>query len=134
MPPTRFKLRRETLNLIKGEGKLVLAELYEFLDARTTLKPPRYKDKECGYTVGGSLQCQLHVDLNLWHYRLTRSSDPLLIYQWLPDYLNVVGLANHSDIFSGNGDKWCHEWHRFIDWENNEHERDALVQRFGPLP
>ncbi len=131
--PIGFRLARSTLTLVRREGRLAETELVDFIEARTNGRAPRFKDKECGYSPSGHVDCQLHLDLRLWHYRLTVHSDPLLIYQDFTWHLNVVGVATHQDIFFGDGERWCHEWQEYIDWDGHEEKLDALNRWFGPL-
>lgn len=133
MEPARFRLPRRTLALVRRAGRLAEGELYDFIEARINYRQPRFKDKECGYSNNGNVECQLHVDLRLWHYRLTAHPDPLLIYQELDGFLNFVGVATHEDIFFGSGERWCHEFQETIIWDGHEDKLDTLNELFGPL-
>lgn len=121
------------LTAARNYGRQVEAELDAFIKARLEGRAPRFRDKACGVTASGRVDCKLHIDLNLWHYRLTANADPILIYQPLPHIFNMVAIVFHDEIFHGRACRWCHEWQEWIDWDGHEDKLDALNALFGPL-
>ena len=124
---------KEVRARVRAFGSLAEQDLTRFIEAKFSgLTPPRL-DKPCGWNRHGVVICQMHIDLNLWHYRLTDQADPLLMYQQFPDLLHVFGVTFHDDIFHGNDRQWCRAWQEAIIWEGFEHHRESLNRAFSGL-
>lgn len=124
---------KEVRARVRAFGALAGQDLDRFIEAKFDGLPPPRLDKPCGWNRYGTVVCQMHIDLNLGHYRLTDHADPLLMYQQFPEQLSVFGLTFHDDIFHGNERRWCHAWQEAIIWEGNEHHLEALNRAFGDL-
>jgi hypothetical protein len=127
----RYRCPKHLLSRIRSFG--LESELEKFTDAKDAGEPPPRYDKPCGYDKNNQIDCQLHIDLCLRHYRLTESADPLLIYQEIDDFLQIVGICRHSEIFEGRGERWCHEWQNTICWDGHKDKLEALNQRYGAV-
>ncbi len=130
----KLRMPKYVLAQARAFGRQVEAELDHFISAKMSGKLTRRLDKPCGYGADGSVQCQIHIDLCLRHYRLTAHADPLLIYQEYDDLLWVVGITRHEDIFFGRDRLWCYEWAQVIDWEGCDDQWDQLCQEFKDYP
>jgi hypothetical protein len=130
----KLRMPKYVLAQARAFGRQVEAELDHFIEAKMNGRPTRRLDKPCGYGADGSVQCQIHIDLRLRHYRLTAHADPLLIYQEYDDLLWIVGITRHEDIFSGRGRLWCYKWGALIFWEGCEDQFDQLRAEFKDHP
>ena len=124
---------KAVLARVRAVGALAEQDLRKFIEAKFNETVPPRLDKPCGRDRFGNILCQMHLDIALWHYRLTDHSDPLLMYQKFDGLLHVFGLTNHNDVFHGNERRWCHEWQHSIIWENNEHHLQSLNDEFGAI-
>jgi hypothetical protein len=111
-------------------GAKAEADLREFLSAKMDGSNLRRLDKPCGKDRKGLVVCQEQIDLCMRHYRFTPSDDPLLMYQEFPDFLWLVGVANHHDVFQGRERLWCYNWRHAIYWEECPHHLVALTTEF----
>ncbi|MEI9887075.1 MAG: hypothetical protein WDN08_11350 [Rhizomicrobium sp.] len=118
---------------VRAFGALAEQDLQKFIEAKFRGLPTPRLDKPCGRDKLGNVVCQMHLDLNLGHYRLTDHADPLLMYQQFPELLYVFGVTFHEDIFHGNELRWCHAWQHALIWEGCEHHLDNLNRAFGDL-
>lgn len=131
--PVPYYLPRHVVAAVRRYGGRVERDLDAFIEAKLSNRPAPRKDKPCGIGFAGKVECQLHPDLNLWHYRLTAHADPILIYQPLPHIFQIVAVSFHEEIFQGRGLKWCHAWQEAICWDGHTDKLAALNLQFGPL-
>jgi hypothetical protein len=129
--PIPYERPDHVLAAVRRYDKQMEAELDAFIESKLVGQRPRRKDKPCGKTLTGAIECQLHLDLNLWHYRLCGNADPILVYQPLAHVIQLVGVTFHEEMFHGNGLRWCYDWQDWICWDGHEIKRDVLNDTFG---
>lgn len=109
MPALRVRYSKTYLEQFKHASPAVQRKVAEFIKEKSQGKKPSGKDKASGYDDQGNVQCQPFVDLNMRHFHLHPSSEPILAYQDLTEDLEMLWLVcitSHDEMFRGNSQQF----------------------------